>query len=99
MNTELMKLTKLLTDLVRGSGMEIKSRDEILQEERVKDSKKILKDWVRDIRESAEKVRKYIKDSEKSCFNKEEFLNIALEYTNDILGQCKTMETVLKNSD
>lgn len=77
------------------------SHNKLHDEDENKDPKKVLKDWVENVRHSAERGRSALKASESAVFNrtKKQYLDSALEDMYDILGQCKAMMTVLNNSD
>lgn len=72
-----------------------------VNKEENKDPKKVLKDWVANVRYSAEKARANLKESESAVLNrtKKQYFDYALEDIYDILGQCKAMMTVLEDSD
>ena len=79
--------------------MNIMSHEECLREckELKKSPNQILLDWVQNVKDTANSAEYYLDDSE--AFSKEVIVAELRSAISNILGQCTTMITVLKNSN
>ena len=91
---------------LREKEMGISTRTQEFDNDRMngkeKNPKQVLIDWVKNVDDVAEKLKDCLKSKKLSSpydYERREVLDLASDYASDLLGQCKTMITVLNNSD